>query len=57
MNNRTEWVETFFGAAMAGAVVVAFSTWSKRDELAYLIDDSGISLLVALDRFSMQSPD
>jgi acyl-CoA synthetase (AMP-forming)/AMP-acid ligase II len=28
MNNRPEWVETFFGAAMAGAVVVAFSTWS-----------------------------
>jgi fatty-acyl-CoA synthase len=34
MNNRPEWVETLFGAAMAGAVVVAFSTWSKRDELA-----------------------
>jgi fatty-acyl-CoA synthase len=55
MNNRPEWVETFFGAAMAGAVVVAFSTWSKRDELAYLIDDSGIRLLVALDQFSGQN--
>ncbi|MGA3001113.1 MAG: class I adenylate-forming enzyme family protein [Acetobacteraceae bacterium] len=54
MNNRPEWVETFFGAVMAGAVVVAFSTWSKRDELAYLIDDSGIRLLVTLDRFSGQ---
>jgi len=54
MNNRPEWVETFFGAAMAGAVVVAFSTWSKRDELAYLIADSGIRLLVTLDRFSGQ---
>src|SRR5208283_4983629 len=43
MNNRPEWVETFFGATMAGAVVVAFSTWSKRDELAYLIADSGVS--------------
>jgi fatty-acyl-CoA synthase len=55
MNNRPEWVETFFGAVMAGAVVVAFSTWSKRDELAYLIEDSGIRLLVALDQFSGQN--
>jgi fatty-acyl-CoA synthase len=55
MNNRPEWVETFFGAAMAGAVVVAFSTWSKRDELAYLIEDSRIRLLVTLDQFSGQS--
>ena len=54
MNNRPEWVETFFGAAMAGAVVVAFSTWSKRDELEYLIADSGIRLLVTLDRFTGQ---
>jgi fatty-acyl-CoA synthase len=54
MNNRPEWVETWFGAAMAGAVVVAFSTWSKRDELAYLIEDSGIRLLVALDQFGGQ---
>jgi fatty-acyl-CoA synthase len=55
MNNRPEWVETFFGAAMARAVVVAFSTWSKRDELAYLIEDSGIRLLVTLDQFSGQN--
>ena len=54
MNNRPEWVETFFGAAMAGAVVVAFSTWSKRDELDYLIADSGIKLLVALGQFGDQ---
>ena len=55
MNNRPEWVETFFGAAMAGAVVVAFSTWSKREELAYLIGDFGIRLLVTLDQFSGQN--
>lgn len=55
MNNRPEWVETFFGAAMAGAAVVAFSTWSKHDELAYLIADSGIRLLVTLDQFSGQN--
>jgi fatty-acyl-CoA synthase len=55
MNNRPEWVETFFGTLMAGAVVVAFSTWSKRDELAYLIEDSGIRLLITLDNFSGQN--
>jgi fatty-acyl-CoA synthase len=55
MNNRPEWVETFFGAVMAGAAVVAFSTWSKRDELEYLIDDSGIHLIMALDQFGGQN--
>ena len=54
MNNRPEWVETFLGVAMAGAVTVAFSTWSKQDELAYLIRDSGIGLLVTLDQFGGQ---
>ena len=54
MNNRSEWVETFFGAMLAGAVVAAFSTWSKRDELAWLIADSNIRLLVTLDQFGDQ---
>lgn len=54
MNNRLEWVESFFGASLLGAVVVAFSTWSKRDELDYLFADSAIRLLIALDSFSGQ---
>jgi fatty-acyl-CoA synthase len=54
MNNRPEWMETFFGAMLAGAVVVAFSTWSTREELAYLIKDSAIKLVVAVDQFSGQ---
>jgi fatty-acyl-CoA synthase len=54
MNNRLEWVETFLGAAILGAVVVAFSTWSKPDELDYLFADSAIKLLVTLDRFAGQ---
>ena len=54
LNNRLEWVETFFGAAMLGAEIVAFSTWSTRDELDYLIADSGIAALVSLDSFSGQ---
>src|SRR5580698_149731 len=52
LNNRLEWLEAFFGAAMAGAVVVAFSTWSSRDELDWLLGDSGVRLLISLDRFS-----
>jgi fatty-acyl-CoA synthase len=51
INNRLEWLESFFGATILGAVVVAFSTWSKRDELAWLLADSAISVLIALDRF------
>ena len=54
LNNRLEWVESFFGAAMLGAEIVAFSTWSSRDELDYLIGDSGIAAMITLDQFSGQ---
>jgi fatty-acyl-CoA synthase len=54
INNRAEWLEAFFGATILGAVVVAFSTWSKRDELAWLLEDSDVRVLVALDRFGDQ---
>jgi fatty-acyl-CoA synthase len=54
INNRFEWIEAFFGAALMGAVVVAFSTWSKRDELDHLLADSGVKVLIALDRFGEQ---
>ncbi|MGE0225028.1 MAG: class I adenylate-forming enzyme family protein [Acetobacteraceae bacterium] len=51
VNNRLEWLEAFFGATVAGAVVVAFSTWSTRDELEWLLADAELRVLVALDRF------
>jgi fatty-acyl-CoA synthase len=54
INNRLEWLEAFFGATILGAVVVAFSTWSKRDELAWLLGDSDVQVLIALDRFGDQ---
>ena len=54
INNRLEWLEAFFGATILGAVAVAFSTWSKRDELAWLLEDSEVSVLIALDRFGDQ---
>ena len=52
VNNRTEWLEAFFGIGMAGGVAVAFSTWSTTDELDWLIQDSGIRALIMLDRFA-----
>ena len=52
INNRIEWVEAFFGAMIAGATVAAFSTWSTRDELDWLLADSGVSLLISVDRFA-----
>ncbi len=52
INNRPEWLEAFFGTTIAGGVVVAFSTWSTADELDWLMQDSGVSTLIALERFS-----
>ncbi|WP_428541481.1 class I adenylate-forming enzyme family protein [Rhodopila sp.] len=54
INNRAEWLEAFFGASILGAVVVAFSTWSKRDELAWLLRDAELRTLITLDRFGDQ---
>jgi fatty-acyl-CoA synthase len=54
VNNRLEWLEACFGAAASGATAVPFSTWSKPDELAYLLADSEIAALVAIDRFGEQ---
>ncbi|MFV0298762.1 MAG: class I adenylate-forming enzyme family protein [Hyphomicrobiaceae bacterium] len=54
MPNRLEWLEIFFGAASLGAVVVPFSTWSKRTELDFLIEDSGISCMFLISAFGGQ---
>ncbi len=51
INNRPEWLEAFFGTQIAGGVVVAFSTWSTPDELDWLLQDSAVRMLIALDRF------
>src|SRR5262245_59197107 len=55
MNNRLEWLEACFGAAALGAVAVPFSTWSKPAELAYLLADSEIAAVFAVDAFSGQN--
>jgi fatty-acyl-CoA synthase len=51
INNRPEWLEVFFGTMIAGGVVVALSTWSTAEELDWLLQDSGATTLIALDRF------
>jgi fatty-acyl-CoA synthase len=54
VNNRLEWLEACFGATALGAVAVPFSTWSKPDELAYLLADSAVRALIAVDSFGGQ---
>jgi len=51
INNRVEWLETFFGTLMAGGVVVALSTWSTPDELDWLLQDAQVRMLITVDRF------
>jgi fatty-acyl-CoA synthase len=48
VSNRIEWLEIFFGATMAGAVVVPISTWSKPAELEFILNDAEISTLFTL---------
>ena len=51
VSNRVEWLEISFGALMLGAVIVPFSTWSTKAELAFLIKDSKIKILFSLVTF------
>src|SRR5439155_22430687 len=46
MLNRPEWVASFFGAALAGAIPVGLSTFSTPVELEALIKASDISVLL-----------
>jgi fatty-acyl-CoA synthase len=55
LNNRVEFIEACLGAAAAGAVVVPFSTWSTRQELDFLLADSGIRTLFCLSGFGKES--
>ena len=51
LGNGPDWLKICFGASMAGAVVVPLSTWSTRDELAFLLGDARIELLFAPSDF------
>lgn len=52
--NRIEWIDLCLGAGALGATTVPLSTWSTRNELAFLLDDAKLSLLVAQSRFGEQ---
>jgi fatty-acyl-CoA synthase len=51
LGNGIEWLEIMFGATMAGAVAVPFSTWSTRSELEFLLADARPRILFAAARF------
>lgn len=46
MTNRPEWIAAVFGTALAGGVAVALSTFSTSFELDYLLQASGVSVLL-----------
>ncbi len=47
MRNFPEWLVAFWGAAVAGAIVVPLNAWWTGPELEYGINDSGAKVLVA----------
>ncbi|MGE0230682.1 MAG: class I adenylate-forming enzyme family protein [Flavobacteriaceae bacterium] len=51
VSNRVEWLEICFGAMLAGAVAVPFSTWSTAKEIAFLLKDSRVKVLFTLASF------
>src|SRR5260370_2908913 len=54
VNNRLEWLEACFGITAIGAAAVPFSTWSKPAELEFLLADSAVDGLIAVDSFGAQ---
>ena len=49
--NGTEFVESFYGLAKAGAISVLLNWRLVADELEYLLDDSGTAVLIFGDDF------
>lgn len=47
MTNRPEWLSSVFGITMAGGVAATISTFSTPSELEYLLQISGVSVLLA----------
>jgi fatty-acyl-CoA synthase len=46
MTNRPEWISAVFGISIAGGVAVTLSTFSTGPELDYLLQSSGVSVLL-----------
>lgn len=50
--NRPEMIEAFFAAFQLGAVIVPINYRAKADELAYMIEDSGVKVLILEHRYA-----
>ncbi|MCZ0944340.1 MAG: class I adenylate-forming enzyme family protein [Gammaproteobacteria bacterium] len=46
LRNYPEWIWSFMGITRMGAVAVAMNSWWTAEEMAYGIDDSGLSVLI-----------
>jgi fatty-acyl-CoA synthase len=46
MTNRPEWVASVFGVALAGGVAVVLSTFATQPELEFMLQVSGVSMLL-----------
>lgn len=51
LRNSPEFIYTIFAASKLGAIVVPINTFLKEDELSYILEDSGSSLLVASSNY------
>ncbi len=51
LGNCVEWLDVCLGAGAVGATAVPLSTWSTRSELAFLLPDAKLSVLVVSPRF------
>ena len=47
LRNSPEFVYTIFAISKLGAVIVPINTFLKEDELSYILEDSGVSVLIA----------
>ena len=47
LRNSPEFIYTIFAASKLGAVIVPVNTFLKEDELTYILEDSGASILMA----------
>lgn len=50
--NGADWLAAAFGTALAGGIVVPFSTFATPEELDQLLEHSGVELLVAQSGFA-----
>ncbi|HET7770710.1 MAG TPA: AMP-binding protein [Chloroflexota bacterium] len=44
--NSAEWVAAYYGAALCGAVLVPLNFWYRAGEVAYVLEDSGATLVL-----------